>query len=297
MTKHFRQALRLLLIVAGFAKAASAANEPDCDRQCLTEIADQYYQALAMQDPENLPFSPDVKYSENGSLVAIGEGHWNRSSGEETFRLQIFDPETGGIGTYAVFPTDEGLALMTLRLKVQAHLITEVESVVVYPNTGATHYAPENLTEPSYFWTWSIRATEQDNRHELIAAAESYFRAFETEGTPEYVRSDALLPDTMRVEMGVQTTTAGDRLPTRDDGRLYVTPTLQFDNAEFEGAEINNRRYPVVDTQTGGVLAMVRFGGATGRAVVGEFFAVTGGKIREIQAVFVVPEEPTTPVW
>ena len=272
--------------------AASA----ECDRACLESFANQYYSAIANNDPALVRLSADVKYSENGRLLEIGDGHW-QSTGPESYRMQIFDTLQGGIGTHAVIPMESGLAVMIVRLKVEAMAISEIEAVVVYEDDDSTFHNAANLagTKPSYFWTWEIREAERNYRHELISAAEGYFRAFMTEGTPDYVRAP-LLPDTLRVENGMQTTLAGDTAPVGSEMEP-LTAAAQFDMALFTGAIIWDRHYPVVDEQTGTVLAMVRFGGPTGRAVVGEFFAVTQGKIREIQAVFTTPEIPTTPIW
>jgi hypothetical protein len=69
----------------------------------------------------------------------------------------------------------------------------------------------------------------------------------------------------------------------------------------FKGTKVYDRRYPVVDTETGAVMALVRFHppsnpapGATnsrGDAFVCEIFAVEQGKIMQIQATWIQPPE------
>ena len=86
----------------------------------------------------------------------------------------------------------------------------------------------------------------------LIAAADSYWRAFQTNGTPGYHRA-RLLPDSVRFENGLQTTGL-----VRDG--VYNDTARGFDEGRFIGRNIWDRRYPVVDEERGVVLSIVRFG-------------------------------------
>jgi hypothetical protein len=192
--------------------------------------------------------------------------------------------------------------VMALRLKVQNHLVTEVEAILV-PKVAGTFSAPERLTTLSKYFTRTIRPAERNSRYELIAVADGYFRAFESEGTPDYIRAP-LLPDTVRIENGMQTTLAAlGNLPAS-------TAAEQFDSAAFKGAVVADRRYLVVDQEIGAVQSLVRFGDPTkpfgqatggaaapGAAFVSEIFAVTQGKIVEINAVFTSPREIMPTPW
>jgi len=129
-----------------------------------------------------------------------------------------------------------------------------------------------------------------------MASADGYFRAFETEGTDAYHKPPAL-PDTNRDENGIRTTNVAIH------GHPALTVMQDFDGAYFKGMRILDRRYPVVDTEAGVVLALVRFAAskesspemqAKGPApttnlgtapFVAEIFAVTDGKIRQIEAL------------
>ena len=131
----------------------------------------------------------------------------------------------------------------------------------------------------------------------MIAAAESYWRAFQTNGSANYHRAD-LLPDARRFENGVQTTGL-----VRNGA--FVSTAQGFDTGRFADRNLWDRRYPVVDAERGVVLSIVRFGlkegvqsqsGATANdRLVAEFFAVKAGMIQEIHAVlFNMPDsEPT----
>lgn len=286
-------AVGILLLHATPARATDAddAAKYDCDRACLQQISDSYFDALAQHNPSAAPFAPDVKYSETGRVLKIGDGLWRRA-GKPTYRMEIFDPQTGGIGIDAVVPDGSVPTIVALRLKVENHKITEAESVLVRGDDPAVFHAPEKLVDVPRYFTRKIRPAEQNSRYELAAAADAYFRAFQTEGTPDYIRAP-LLPSTLRFENGVQATNIDLKV------HKATTAAEQFDNAMFKGTKIYDRRYPVVDTETGVVLALVRFHSpanppagssvARGDAFVAEFFAVEQGKIVQIQATWIQP--------
>jgi hypothetical protein len=282
----------IALIAAQLPSLAGAAMDNSCDRQCLKGISARYFDALALRDPSRLPVARSVTFVENGRTLKLGEGHW-KAGAKESFRLELFDPKQGGIGIEAVVPSVAGPAVMALRLKVENRLITEIEAVLAPAVSEKSFSRPQNLanTKPSRFWTRTIRPTERNSRYEIIAAVEGYWRAFETTGTPEYVRAP-LLPDTVRIENGIQTTLVDVTGPQGDV--KASTAAEQFDIGVFKGAKITDRRYLVIDEEVGALMCMVHFGEGAQAMPVGEFFAVTQGKIMEIQAVFdfVAPAPP-----
>lgn len=296
--------------LSGVSFAVNAESRFNCDRTCLKAMADRYFTALAAHDPSMLPLAPDVQYTETGRVLRLGEGIWRTASGLPNYRLDLFDPETGGIGVHAVVPTGRLRTIMALRLRVEDNRITEVETILIPEDTRIVGAAPGNLTAPSQYWTRHLRPAEQNSRYELLAAADGYFRAFETNGTADYIRA-ALLPDTIRWENGMQAANF-----IRGEGQPNATAAEGFDSGRFQGMQIRDRRYPVVDTEVGAVMSLVRFGdplgpltvpglppGSTekppegvlvGASFVSELFAVTQGKIVEIQA-FWIPSDGNIP--
>ena len=85
----------ILAVKTATARETDAVNAAkyDCDRACLQQISDSYFDALAQHNPSAAPFAADVKYSETGRVMKIGEGLW-RTAGKPTYRMEIFDPET-----------------------------------------------------------------------------------------------------------------------------------------------------------------------------------------------------------
>jgi hypothetical protein len=307
-TSIIRNAFGIVALLAAFAASAAPARATDasdaakysCDRECLKKIADLYFQALAAHNPSLLPLAPNAKYTQTGEVVEIGEGLW-RTAGAAGYRLEIYDPETGGIGLDAVLPDGGVPTMVATRLKVENHQVTEIESILVHKGDPSVFSAPEKLVQPSSHFTRIISVPERNSRFELMAAADAYFRAFQTEGTPDYIRAP-LLPETLRVENGMQATNVVT------PNHPAIGAAEQFDRAIFKGTTIYDRRYPVVDTQLGVVMALVRFhrdapppapgaAPARGDTVVCEFFAIEQGKIVEIQATWYPPKEQLPTPW
>ncbi|MEP7312249.1 MAG: hypothetical protein ABI859_06680 [Pseudomonadota bacterium] len=282
-----------------FAMSFAANAADNCDRNCLTQIADGYFNAMALHSAASLRLSPEVRFTENGRSMKLGEGFW-KTAGKVTYRSDIADPETGGIGIEAIVMEGAKPVLMLVRLKVAQGMISEAETIVCREGDDS-HWGVENLVTPPALFTRPIRVAERDSRHQIMAAADAYFRAFETEGTSSYVRAP-FASDVERYENGVHTTNVSR------NGREPRTPGQQFDMGQYKNARIYDRRYPVVDVERGVVLSIIRFGRKTdasgneiamlradGAAIpkpdnsplVAEWFAVRNGTIREIRAVLI----------
>jgi hypothetical protein len=286
---RMKAVLLALALVAGSAwtSVSAATDSPACDRACLKTFTDAYFDALATHDPSGLPVAPDIKFTENGKTLKLGQGFW-KTAGSTTYRMEIFDPEKGGAAVQAVVTEGDELAMFLLRLKVVEGKIREVETLLARKGASGQIWAPQTLKNPSKNFTLSIRKAEQNSRLELMATANAYWRAFETNGTPDY-HPAPFLPDANRFENGLQTTNRklGDFGP--------YSAAEQFDRGLFQGRRIYDRRFPVVDTERGVVLSIVRFGRREGVEIpnypktvaplVAEIFAVKSGRIQEIQVV------------
>lgn len=278
----------IAVLAALTPRLALAADAPagGCDRACLKGFVDGYFDALSRNDASKLPVTANVRFTENGERLKLGEGFW-KTAGKSGYRLELYDPEQGTAGVQAVVQEAAGPALYVARLKVENGRISEVETIVARKGSYGALWAPENLKEVSPGFSLSIRKAEQNSRLELLAAADAYWRAFETNGTPDY-HPAPLLPSTRRFENGVQTTLN----TTRPNGPLSASE--QFDRGMFKGGRITDRRYPVVDLERGVVMSIVRFGPREATAtraadlpLVMEAFAVEAGRIHEVQVVLI----------
>lgn len=284
-------------LLVAVATSLPANGQDVCSRACLTEFVDGYFDALAANDPDAVPLARNAKITTNGRLVDLDEAFWDGAE-RTVYRWDIVNERLGDTGTEAVVLNDDGSKTMImLRLKIADGEITEVEAMKANEGDADRLWDPDRLTQVSPALQLSIREAERDSYYGLIAAAEGYWRAFQTNGTELY-HPAKLLPDVRRFENGLQTT------GLVRDGR-YVSAAQGFDEGRFRARNIWDRRYPVVDTERGIVLSIVRFGIKDGLQsqsaatandrLVGEFFAVKSGMIQEIHAVlFNLPDsEPT----
>jgi hypothetical protein len=304
MTTRSHRFSRLLGIAALATAAGTATAQPaPCDRACLTGFIDAYYAALIANDAKKLPQAAKARITENGAEKPLAATFWDTAA-ETIYRFDIVNTHRGDTGTQTVIRNADGtMTMQMLRLKVQSGAITEIETIKANKGDADRLWDPDRiLKEPPTAFELSIREAERDSYYDLIGASESYWRAFQTNGTPSYHRA-RLMPDSRRFENGLQTTGL-----VRDG--VFNDTSKGFDEGRFIGRNIWDRRYPVVDEERGVVLAIVRFGlkggaksqsaATTNGRLVAEFFAVKNGYIQEIQAVlFNLPDDKPTgwPAW
>ena len=70
---------------------------PLCDRSCLYELVDQYMAAMLQGDVSAAPIAREVKFTENGIVLAVGDGLWNTISGMRGYDLKLADPVQGQV--------------------------------------------------------------------------------------------------------------------------------------------------------------------------------------------------------
>jgi hypothetical protein len=275
-----------LLMLALMAEIPANCNY---DRTTLTGYIDTYFKALVDNNPSAVPLADNVKITFNGDVKSLAQTFWE-SAESIPFRFDIVNTKRGDTGTEAVIKNSDGSKTMyMLRMKVQDDRITEIETIKCNEGEADQIWDADNLSVVSPAYQLSIREVERDSYYDLIGTAESYWRAFQTNGSPEY-RPARLLPDSRRYENGMQTT------GMIVDGQ-YESTAKGFDTGFFKERNIWDRRYPVVDEERGIVLSIVRFGIKAGlksrsqatshNRLVAEFFVVRSGWIQEIQAVIV----------
>ena len=290
----------LLTIFAGLLPTGSAlAQSADCDRACLSGVADTWLRALTANDTAPVPMAANARITTNSKLGGLDQAFWD-SAEQIIYRWDIANPRLGDSATVAVvLNADSSKTMLMVRLKVQDNQNTEVEVIRANEGDADNLWDIDTLTDVSPALTLSIPEAERDSYYRLIAAAESYWRAFQTNGTPAYKRAD-MMPDVKRIENGWQTT------GMVRDGAL-VSANAAFDEGRFQGRNIWDRRFPVVDEERGIALSIVRFGmkdgpqdmpaGARSDRLVAEFFAVKAGMIAEIHAVLVNLDDAEPTGW
>jgi len=305
------------LLSLGGASAALAA-PPACDRACLEGFVEKYLDAVVADDPKMVPISPNVKFTEDGQRLLIGDGLWNTAKAKGKYRLFVTDVPAQQVAVLATIEEDHkepdkfNGSLIALRLRIQNMQITEVEQIVIRgasDNDNRTYKTVDGMaTNPLYLTP--VPPAERATRAQLIAAANKYFSGMQkNDGKGDYNFTD----DCIRNENGGQSTAVplqpGQKMPDPKTATMYSANwscKQQFQSGLLHFVNrIRDRRYVAVDEERGIVFAFGFFdhsGGQTrhfktpdGRDIVAgpvqpytweiaELFKLDKGNIRKIDA-------------
>lgn len=237
------------------------------DRAGLEHLVERYLDALAGHAAHRLPLAGTVRYTENGVALALDDGLWGTASRAGKYRIVIPDVTNQQIGYMGVIEEAGQLICATTRLRVQDGAITEIETLAAHPsmipsgNIGGGAKALEDMGKPHPEFTTKLKPEEKVSRQKLIEIANSYFSGLELNTGRYPVPFD---PDCDRRENGIQTTrnknfSLGNnqpRDPNAGPNMAEMSPKEQFDTGGLAFVTaIRNRRFPIVDEDTGNVLA------------------------------------------
>ena len=179
----------LLAAICMFNPPLHAAGK-QCDRDCLEGMAEHYLDAMIDNTPGQLPLAKNVRFTENGQRLEIGDGLWNTMKGKGKYRLWVTDPKAGQVGVFATVyedhedPAKSNPSLIALRLKVRKGKITEAEQFVVRDTNafGAVSGDRRNAAErveamdhPDPIYLKAIPEADRMSRKDLIITANKYF--------------------------------------------------------------------------------------------------------------------------
>jgi hypothetical protein len=301
-------ALILAVFASGIARAQSSAPPADydpnfnydCDRACLNGFLDQLIAAMVRHDSSALPLARDVKYTENGQALKIGDGFWGTASALPTYKIYADDPQAGEAMFMGGLQENGAPVIFCVRLKVELHRITEIEAIVARKEGGSIA-RPENLVTPNPIFSETVPPAQRRSRQNMIAIANSYFSAIE-KGHASYVPFDA---NCNRIESGIQTTN-NKQVATNPDSVLGLGCADQIKTRNFQpDTLIRDRRFAVIDEERGLVFVLGFFDHdatlrtymlADGRTAkqtrtapwtweIAEMFKIQDGKIMRVEAL------------
>src|SRR5580658_7644599 len=155
----------------------------DCDRTCLQALAEQFIAALIAHDPGKVPLAKGVRYSENSVPLPIPDGFWKNATGVRPYRLYVVDPEWGTIGFYARMNENGDPVIVSTRLRVYNHQITEIETIVTterWRNDPPGAATADNLGDkPRPEYTQIVPPAQRRSREELMKIVNTYFTGIE----------------------------------------------------------------------------------------------------------------------
>ena len=210
-----------------------------------------YLNALVKHDAASLPTTRNVKYTENGVRLTLGDGLWQTAAALPTYRVDVIDEESGQVGLLGRINENGNNNWYAVRLKVEmGKQISEIETLVnrsisaaPAPPGGA---APRGPTEAHPLMMQPIPEGKRDSRAVLAAAGDAYFTGLDTE---ESGRNVPFSPDCQRRENGGIMANNPDA-PADSMQRLGCK--VQFDTGfSVIVTDIRERRFEVVDPVTG----------------------------------------------
>ena len=317
MTRLQRQMVAGVLVAIGSVGSAGRASaQAACDRTCLRTMLDQYLTAVIKHDPRAAPLRIGFRQTENAINVPPGGGVWKTVTGLGKMQRRYLDPVSGQAGYYGLVEEDGGVALATVRVRIENRKLTEAEWYLARANDPGLNgprqagRPPANLWNPEYLTAHPppdrvVPAAQRLSRDELVAVVNSYFDAITS-----HDGSVALThPGCGRAENGTPAP-AGRFLPP-------VTPPAGAPPAPAANASTNDcvsgltnfnasmvvaRRIPLADEDAQMVLGMAVFirrpGSPTPRNVFSEWFNVEDGRIKTIYtAMFYPVPELAVPNW
>jgi len=172
--------------------AASAFSAPgDCDRACLKTALDQYLNAVISHNPSAAPLFGGFRQTENAVVVKLGTGVWKSVTGLGKMQRRFMDPVSGQAAYFGIVEEGAGSAIVTARVRVEDHKITEAEWYIARAGDPGLNgpsqpgQAPANLFNPEALIASPppdrvVPKAARASREMLMAITNSYFDGITT---------------------------------------------------------------------------------------------------------------------
>jgi hypothetical protein len=313
MKKSHSAAASLVALIA--LSGALTARAQECNRACLEGWVDRYLDAVIDDDPSAVPMTGDVRFTEDGQRLEVGDGLWNSMKAKGAYRLFVTDVPAQQVALLTTVVEDDRTpaggvpALLALRLRISNARISEIEQLVVRDAMAAERV--EALGQPNPMYLETIPPNRRMSRRDMLETANKYFSGMQlNDGKGDYPFSD----DCNRLENGAQSTNAPTPPgQTRPDPATATGYSGQWSCLEqFESGllhfvnRIRDRRFVAVDEERGLVFSFAFFDHSAGdtrtfqtpngRTVtagpaqpwtwgIAELFKVENHQIRQIEAI------------
>jgi hypothetical protein len=229
-------------------------------RTCLDYTLNIYLKALLIHKPEALPVADNVKFTENGVALKLGEGLWQTITkfnvDEGGTKQEFIDLPQGTAGLHMIAMEGQSPAVFILRIKVADRKITEAETHVIRSYPDGTRVDLSGLHGFSRPMTFVPKQLQLNSREELTSIGARYLEA---QKSGKFDAADSILAvDAYRMENG----------RTRD---LRTQPIVPSAGLTF--------RIEAVDEELGLVWVREDFGGH----LAWEGFKIYSGQIHAIE--------------
>lgn len=250
----------------------------------LSSLANLSLAAMVSHDPGNLPLAANVRYTENGQPLMIGDGLWRtltRFAGDDgpdapnspgCYRLDLVDPETGTAIFFGAIVENSTPGMLMLRVALRSGLIAEIEAVAVRLEIVAerggtvtmfqprllTPFDPAGFVEADAALTLPVEEARRSDPAELVAVVDRYLGGIERDSHDDIALGKAFI----RRDNGLRTTDNPNAAPFNPDVPAYRPFALglpaQIDSGFFRRvSRISGRRHLLADPARGLVMTVL----------------------------------------
>lgn len=156
-----------------------------CTRDLLKRTVDAYFTALAAHSAGALPLAANVKFTENGKVLTVGQDGMWKTAGMLKGAHSALDVTTCSTASEAVVPDGTMDLPYALRLKLVDQQITEIETIAVHPgdykvsgSSFASDPAAILMSDMTVHWEQAVPTAQQNSYGELTSWMDKYFKAF-----------------------------------------------------------------------------------------------------------------------
>ena len=167
-----------------------AVASASCDAACLRDVAARFMTAMAGQRPGDVPWARNVKFTENGVGIQVGEGIWGSIRNKSDAALIVPDEKNNSVAWYGLIYDHDAPAWAGVRLTVLGNRVSEAEVIVARernpgPWGDATRFAIDQR------FTSTVPAARRSSRNQLIAAVKDYAQSMQDDNGRVHARFDS----------------------------------------------------------------------------------------------------------
>lgn len=171
--------------VATGGSSGSGGAAAGCTRDFLKTTVDTYFVALAGHSASALPLAGNVKFTENGQALRVGQDGLWKTAGARKFAVTAFDTDGCNTASEAVVPDGSTDIPFALRLRLQNQQITEIETIAARPGdykvNGAAFASDTGAiiaSDTTVHWQDTVPAAQRNTVQEINAWMDKYFKVF-----------------------------------------------------------------------------------------------------------------------
>ena len=224
------------------------------ERARLIAMMDEYLAVLTRQQPAPLKLAPHLKNTENTRAIAVGSGLWRTIRSMRPGGHYFVDVHAGQVEYWGAIDEMGADAIYGVRLKIEAKLIAEIETLVV--RGSGTYFVPDVVVAASDSFHAVIPEAERVSRRELIRVVHLYFDAIEqSDGDRLPVEGDC-----KRLVNGAEDTIMDVSGLPESEAHRALTVSEQMTRGDYAYIEqLRGRRFPIIDEARGLVMCHVLF--------------------------------------